>query len=74
MADSKPSTIAIPLRLPSDEALALTQFVKRVDYDSVNRFASPCATYGAGWTEGDTMWCGVNMLRTALADAGFAPR
>jgi hypothetical protein len=73
MANCKLSTIAIPLNLPSDEALALAQFCKRLDYDSVNRFASPCTTYGAGRTEGDTMWCSVNMLRAALADAGFAP-
>jgi hypothetical protein len=25
-------------------------------------------------TEADVMWSGVNLLRSALADAGFAPR
>ena len=74
MADSKPSTIAIPLHMPADEALALAQFVKRVDYETVNRFASPCATYGAGCSEGDVMWSAVYLLQRQLADAGFAPR
>jgi|GraSoi2013_100cm_1033763.scaffolds.fasta_scaffold278181_2 hypothetical protein len=30
----------IPLRLPRDEATALSQFVKRVDYETCARFAS----------------------------------
>ena len=74
MADSKPSTIAIPLHMPADEALALAQLVKRVDYETVNRFASPCATYGAGRSEGDVMWSAVCLLQRQLGDAGFAPR
>jgi hypothetical protein len=73
MAGSKPSTIAIPLHMPADEALALAQFVKRVDYETVNRFANPCATYG-GRSEGDVIWCAVNILQRGLAEAGFAPR
>jgi hypothetical protein len=68
------TTIPIPLRLPADEATALAQFVKRVDYETVNRFASPSAIYGAGRAECDVMWCSVNMLRDGLAEAGFAPR
>ncbi len=66
-------TITIPLRLPSDEATALAQFVKRIDYETVNLFASHCITYG-GRTECDVIWCSVSMLREALAEAGFAPR
>ena len=64
----------IALRLPDDEAVALAQFVKRVDYETVNRFASPCATYGNGRTEADTMWCAVCLLQRQLGEAGFAPR
>jgi len=66
-------TITIPLILPFDEATALAQFVKRVDYDTCNRFASTFVLY-SGRTEGDTMWSALHMLRAALAEAGFAPR
>jgi hypothetical protein len=64
----------IALRLPDDEAVALAQFVKRVDYETVNRFASPRATYGNSRTEADTMWCAVCLLQRQLGEAGFAPR
>jgi hypothetical protein len=73
MADSKPSTIAIPLELPPDETTALAQLVKRVDYETVTRFANPRVTYG-GRMENYVMWCGLTILRAALAEAGFAPR
>ena len=74
MADSKPSTITIPIDFPSsDEAAALAQFVKRLDYETVNRFASPCITYG-GRSEGDVMWSAICLLQGHLAEAGFAPR
>jgi hypothetical protein len=40
MADQQ--VITIPIQLPSsDEAVALAQFVKRIGYEDVNRFASP---------------------------------
>lgn len=41
MADPEATTIPIPLRLPADEATALAQFAKRVDYETVAGFASP---------------------------------
>ncbi len=63
----------ITLDLPNDEAAALAQFCKRVDSETVHRFASPCATYD-DQPEGDVMWSGVLKLQRALADAGFAPR
>jgi hypothetical protein len=65
--------IAIPLRLPEDEALALAQLCKRVDYDTCVRFTSRFDKYH-GRDEGDVAWSAVNMLRSALAEAGFAPR
>ncbi len=71
MAD--PDAIMIPLELPRDEAAALSQFVKRVDYDTCIRFANVTTTY-AGRSEGDVIWCAVNMLQRQLAEAGFAPR
>jgi hypothetical protein len=71
MAD--PEAITIPLELPRDEAAALSQFVKRVDYETCTRFASVTTTYG-GRSEGDVMWSAVCMLQRQLAEAGFAPR
>jgi hypothetical protein len=65
--------ILIPLRLPSDEAMALTQFIKRVTYDDCVRLASMFVFY-SGRTEGDTMWSAVCLVQRQLADAGFAPR
>jgi hypothetical protein len=74
MADSKPSTLTIPIDFPSsDEAVALAQYVKRIGYEDVNRFASPCITYG-GRSEADVMWSAVCTLQCQLAEAGFAPR
>ena len=66
-------TTPIPLELPRDEAAALAQFVKRVDYDTCVRFASKFVFY-SGRTESDTMWSAVRMVQGQLAEAGFAPR
>jgi hypothetical protein len=63
----------IVLELPNDQAMALAQFVKRVDYDTCVRFASIITTYD-GRAECDTMWSALCMLQRALAEAGFAPR
>jgi hypothetical protein len=71
MADQE--NITIPLDLPRDEAAALSQFVKRVDYDTCIRFASVTTTY-AGRSEGDVMWSAICMLQRQLAEAGFSPR
>jgi hypothetical protein len=66
-------TITIPLILPFDEAAALAQLVKRIDYDTCARFASMFVFY-SGRTEGDTMWSAVCLVQRQLADAGFNPR
>jgi len=66
-------TTLIPLELPREEAAALAQFVKRVDYDTCIRFASKFVFY-TGRTEADTMWSAVRMVQGQLAEAGFAPR
>jgi hypothetical protein len=71
MAD--PDAITIPLELPRDEAAALAQLVKRIDYETCARFASTTTTYGLR-SEGDTMWSAVCMLQRQLGEAGFAPR
>jgi len=66
-------TITIPLILPFDEAAALAQLIKRVDYDTCVRFASTFVFY-SGRTERDTMWSAVCLVQRQLADAGFNPR
>jgi hypothetical protein len=63
----------IPLELPRSEAAAFSQFTKRIDYDTVGRFAAMSITYD-GRSEHDTVWCAISMLRHQLAEAGFDPR
>ena len=73
MSQADNETITIPLRLPSDEATALSQLIKRIDYDTVGRLTSRFDHYH-GRTEQDTAWSAVHMLQSALAEAGFNPR
>jgi hypothetical protein len=65
--------IAIPLRLPRLQAFALAQFVKRVDFETVARFAAVSVVHD-GQSEADLIWLALIALRNALAEAGFAPR
>jgi hypothetical protein len=58
------------VELPSDEARALAQLVKRLGHDDAQRLSS---RYDGG-EERDAMLSGINKLRRALAEAGFAPR
>jgi hypothetical protein len=58
------------VELPTDEAKALAQLVKRLGYDDAERLSS---RYDGG-EERDAMLSGIGMLRRALAEAGFAPR
>jgi len=60
----------IVLELPTDEAKALAQLVKRLGYDDAERLSS---RYDGG-EERDAMLTGLDKLRRALAEAGFAPR
>jgi hypothetical protein len=53
--------------------MALAQLVKRIDYDTCNRFASVCYIYGAR-SEADVMWAAICLFQRELARAGFAPR
>ncbi len=70
---AKPEATTIPLRLPSDEAMALAQLAKRVGYDDCVRLSSQFERYN-GRAECDVMWSALNLLRAALAEVGFAPR
>jgi hypothetical protein len=71
MADS--THILIPLHLPRCQALALAQFCKRVDFDSIARFAAVSVVCD-GRSEADLMWLALITLRQSLGAAGFAPR
>lgn len=68
-----PETITIPLRLPRGEAMALARFCKRIHFETCVDFTSAFVTYGDR-AESDVLWSAVNLLRTALAEAGFAPQ
>jgi hypothetical protein len=69
----KSKTTAIPLILPSVQAMALAQFVKRVDFETVARFAAVTVVCD-GKSEADLIWLALIALRRALAEAGVAPR
>jgi hypothetical protein len=60
---------AIPLTMPSLQALALAQFVKRVDFEMVVRFASVTAVGDDGKSEADLIWFALVTLRSALAES-----
>src|SRR5262249_17732291 len=69
----KSKTTAIPLILPSIQAMALAQFVKRVDFETVARFAAVTVVWD-GKSEADLIWLALIALRRALAEASVAPR
>jgi len=53
--------------------MALAQFVKRVDYGTVERFAAKNVWY-SGRSETDVMWSALRAVQHQLAEAGFNPR
>jgi hypothetical protein len=65
--------LVISVRLPRLQALALAQFCKRVDFETVARFAAVTVVRD-GQSEADLIWLALIGLRDALADAGFSPR
>ena len=74
MADSKPSTIAIPLNLPPDEADAFARLLKRTTYDDCARRSNRVRQYPDRRSEVDVMWSAVQLVETQFAEAGIAPR
>ena len=66
-------TTVIPLTLPSLQAMALAQFVKRVDFETVVRFAAVTVVCEDGKSEADLIWLALIALRGALADAIARP-
>ncbi len=73
MADSQTTTVAVPLILPRCQCLALAQFCKRIDFDTVARFAAVSVVCD-GRSEADLIWLAIIELRTALASVGYRPR
>ena len=74
MAERKATTITIPFDFPNgDYPMALAQFVKRVDYGTVERFAAKNVWY-SGRTETDVIWSALRAVQHQLAEAGFNPR
>jgi hypothetical protein len=63
----------VMLVIPETEARAFAKLVASIDYDTCNRFASVCYTYGTR-SEGDVMWSALCMIQRQLSEAGFAPR
>jgi hypothetical protein len=66
---SHAKTAAIPLALPPLQAIALAQFVKRVDFETVARFAPVTVVCNDGKSEADLVWLALIALRGALAEA-----
>jgi hypothetical protein len=64
----------IPLALPTLQAMALAHFVKRIDFDTVARFAAVSVVCDDGKSEADLTWLALIALRNALAEAGAGPR
>jgi hypothetical protein len=66
-------TTVIPLTLPSLQAMALAQFVKRVDFETITRFAAVTVVCDDGKSEADLIWLALIALRGALTDAITRP-
>jgi hypothetical protein len=74
MADSKPSTITIPIDLPRDEAAAFAELLKRTSYEDCLRRSNRLKRYSDGREEADVMWSGLRLVENQFAEAGFCPR
>jgi hypothetical protein len=66
-------TTVIPLTLPPLQAMALAQFVKRVDFEMITRFAAVTVVCDDGKSEVDLIWLALIALRGALAEASARP-
>ena len=67
VSDSK--TAAIPLALPPLQTMALAQFVKRIDFETVARFSPVTVACDDGKSEADLVWLALIALRRTLAEA-----
>jgi hypothetical protein len=67
--ESDAETAAIPLALPPLQAIALAQFVKRVDFETVARLAPVTVACADGKSEADLVWLALIALRSALSES-----
>jgi hypothetical protein len=66
-------TTVIPLTLPALQAMPLAQFVKRMDFETITRFAAVTVVCDDGKSEADLIWLALIALRGALAEASARP-
>jgi len=74
MADSKPTIVTIPLNLPTHEANAFAQLLKRTTFNDCARHSNRVRRYPDGRPELEVMWSAVRLVENQFAEAGFAPR
>jgi hypothetical protein len=67
MSDAKAA--AIPLVLPPLQKMALAQFAKRMDFETVARVTPVTVACDDGKSEADLVWLALIALRGALAEA-----
>jgi hypothetical protein len=67
--ESDAETAAIPLALPPLQAIALAHFIKRMDFETVVRFAPVTVACNDGKSEADLVWLALIEVRRALAEA-----
>jgi hypothetical protein len=67
VSDAK--TAAIPLVLPPLQTMALAQFIKRMDFETVARFSPVTIACDDGKSEADLVWLALIALRRALTEA-----
>jgi hypothetical protein len=65
-------TAAIPLALPLLQAIALAHFVKRMNFETVARFAPITVACKDGKSEADLVWLALIALRRALAEGSWS--
>jgi hypothetical protein len=54
--------------------MALAQFVKRLDFETITRFAAVTVVCDDGKSEADLIWLALIALRGALTEASARPR
>jgi hypothetical protein len=72
MADDE--NITIQLRMPTYEADAFAQLIKRTTYSDIAQRANRLRQYPDRRSELDVMWSAIRMVELQFAEAGFAPR
>lgn len=64
----------VTVTLTDHQAMALAQMTKRICWEDIVRLSNRYDKYPDGQAEADHMLDGINALRRALAEKGYAPR